>query len=304
MTDTTSSDGGEAMSEVVDAYESDDADLNLSGDNQEHDDDANEGEDQENGDDDPDGEDEVDLDGDKLVVPKAVAAKLKALQEGNLRQADYTRKTQEVAEERKAIVAQRETVQRTAAQQQEFVQDIAQLGALTARLDPYKVVTDWPTYLRTGGPEAQAHYAEYHALQNEHRSFAQSLQSKIQQREAEEQRETAKQIEAGRAEIAKHIKGYDTTALNKLADFGAQYGFSREEILQAEADPRSIRVLHEAAQWRQHLAQQKRTSTLAQAQKTKPVQTLRGAGGRIAARPDTNDFAAFERQALEKLAKT
>lgn len=282
MLDTTNPGDGEAMSEVVDANASENADLNPAADNQETEDAA----DGVDGDDDPDGDDEVDLDGDKLVVPKAIAAKLKALQEGNLRQADYTRKTQETAELRKDYEGRMATVQKTAVQQQEFVQDIAQLGALNARLEPYKAVTDWPNYLRTGGPEAQAHYAEFSALQQEQRNYAQNLQGKIQQREAEEQRETAKQIELGRAEIAKHIKGYDTTALNKLADFGAQYGFSREEILQAEADPRSIRVLHEAAQWRQHLAQQKRTATIAQGQTTTPVQTLnRGSAGRFQTDP-------------------
>lgn len=297
MTDTTNPGDGEAMSEVVDAAASDDADLTLNQDNQDPD---NADDDPEGGEDDPDAEDEVDLDGDKLVVPKAIAAKLKALQEGNLRHADYTRKTQEIADTRKDYEGRLAVVQKTAVQQQEFVQDIAALGALNAKLEPYKAVTDWPAYLRTGGPEAQAHYAEFTALQQEQRSFAQNLTGKIQQREAEEQRETAKQIEAGRAEIAKHITGYSPETLSKLEQFAAPFGFSSDEIRQAEADPRSIRILHLAHLGQQALDQKKRTSTIAAAQKTKPVQTLRGAGGRIAPRPDTDDFAAFERLVDER----
>jgi hypothetical protein len=50
-----------------------------------------------------DEDEEIDLDDDlKLKVSKAAAAKLKELKEGNLRQADYTRKTQEIAELKRA----------------------------------------------------------------------------------------------------------------------------------------------------------------------------------------------------------
>src|SRR6476646_10025915 len=59
----------------------------------------------------PEEEEEVELDDLKLKVPKTAAEKLKALQEGNLRQADYTRKTQELAEQRKAFETERQTVQ-------------------------------------------------------------------------------------------------------------------------------------------------------------------------------------------------
>jgi hypothetical protein len=216
-------------------------------------------------------------------------------------QADYTKKTQLLAEDRKGVDALRQTLATQQARQLEFTQEIAHLGALNARLQPYESVQDWPSYIRQGGAEAQAQYAEYQALVSQRDRFAQGLGQMVQQRNSEDQRETAKAIDEGRAEIAKHIKGYDDATLSKLEAFAEPFGFGSDEIRQAQSDPRSIRILHLAMVGQQALAQQKRTSTLAQGAKTKPVTTLRGSGGRIAAKPDTNDFAAFERMADEKL---
>lgn len=291
MTEETTN-PGEGL-EVVDALASENEDLNPHEDNQDIEDglDGDDGEGE--GDAQPEDEfEDVEFEGKTFNVPKAI-------KEGLLRQADYTRKTQEVAEVKRAVEARQATLQQTEQLQAAFAQDIAQLGALNDRLAPYEKVTDWPTYLRTGGAEAQAHYAEMQALKGERDSFAQGLGQKVQQRTLEEQRETARQIEEGRAELAKHIKGYGPDTLSKLETFAAPFGFSSEDIRQAEADPRSIRILHLAQIGHQALQAQKKTQQLAQGQQTKPVQTLRGAGGRIAPRPDTDDFEAFERMADE-----
>lgn len=222
------------------------------------------------------------------------------VKDGLMLKADHTRKTMALAEEKKAVVTQQETVRRQQERQAEFAGHIAQLGAMNAKLEPFAQVQDWPSYLRQGGAAAQADYAEFQALTNQRDQFARNLGAQVQQRDADLQRETVEQIAAGRVEIAKHIKGYGPETLDKLAAFAAPYGFSPDEIRQAEADPRSIRILHLASLGQQALTAQRRTSTIAQAQRTQPVNTLRGAGGRIAPRPDTDDFAAFERSQDEK----
>ncbi len=223
------------------------------------------------------------------------------VKDGLMLKADHTRKTMEVAEQRKALAARDTQIQQTAQRQSEFAGQIAQLGALNAQLAPFVQVQDWPSYIRQGGAAAQADYAEYQALTNQRDQFARNLGAQVQQRAADEQRETVEQIEAGRKEIAKHIRGFSPETLDKLTAFAAPFGFSPDEIRQAEADPRSIRILHLAHLGQQALAAQKRTSSIAQSQRTQPVNTLRGAGGRIAARPDTDDFAAFEKLADQTL---
>lgn len=278
MDDTTNPGEG---SEVVDALASGNENLDPIADNQDFDDTDLNGLDGIEGDEDGEGGDaeattdaleEVEFEGKTFNVPKEI-------KDGLLRHADYTRKTQEVAEIRKTVEARQSAVQQTEQLQAAFAQDIAHLGALNDRLAPYEKVQDWPTYLRTGGAEAQAHYAEMQALRGERDAFAQGLGQKVQQRQAEEQRETAKLIEAGRAELAKHIKGYGPDTLSKLETFAAPFGFSSDEIRQAEADPRSIRILHLAQIGQQALQAQRKTRQIAQGQQTSPVQTLRGSGG-------------------------
>lgn len=268
--ETTNPVDGEAMPEVVDALASESEGLEPNEANQN---DAElDPEDGEGGEPDPDaGLEDVEWEGQALKLPKGV-------KEALLRQADYTKKTQEVAELRKAAEARHQAAERTAALQAEFAQEIATLGALNAKLEPFNQVRDWPSYIRQGGAAAQADYAEFQALTQQRDQFANGLGSKVQQRQADEQREIAKQVEQGRAEIAKHIKDYSPTKLEELVKFAEPFGFSPEEIRQAESDPRSIRILHLASLGQQLLSQRKRTETLAQGQRTQPATSLKGAG--------------------------
>jgi hypothetical protein len=294
--DSASAEPAETLEpEIVDQAEPDEGDQDIGDDNP---------------DDQPDSEEEED---DGLVDWSDDSGKTyrvpPQVKDGLMMKADYTRKTMELADSRKAIEAREAQAARLSESQAAFTQEIAQLGALQARLQPFEQVADWPTYLRQAamqGPEmgarAQADYAEFQALQRQHDQFAYQLSQRVQQRAADAQREDAKLIETGRAELAKAIKGYSPATLDKLTAFAEPFGYSSEEIRQAEADPRAIRVLHLAMTGHEALQQQKKTSTIAQGQKTKPVQTLnRGSGGRIQARPDTDDFAAFERLSDERL---
>lgn len=228
----------------------------------------------------------------------------KGVKEAMLRHDDYTKKTQAVAEQRKVVETRAQSLQQVEERQVAFAGDIAKLGALNARLEPFAVIPDWANYIRQGGPQAQADYAEYQALTQQRDAFARTLGEKVQQRTEQERQQHAQAIEAGRAELSKHIKGYGPETLSKMETFAAPLGFSPEEIRDAEADPRSLRILHLAMVGQQVLQQQKRTSTIAQGAKTSPVKTLRGTGGRISARPDTDDFAAFERQQDERAKAT
>lgn len=276
MTEEATNPGGDEVSpEVVDALTGENENLNPAEDNQDIEDDA-EG-------DEGEGDlaaalEEVEFEGQTYQVPKEI-------KDGLLRHADYTRKTQEVAELRKSVETAKASVEQAAQRQLAFAQDIAQLGALNDRLAPYQSIQDWPNYIRQGGAAAQADYAEYQALTSKRDSFAQQLGQKVQQHQLLEQQETAKQIEAGRAELAKHIKGYSPEVLSKLEAFAAPFGFSPEEIREAEVDPRSIRILHLAYLGQQSLTAQQRTQQLAQGQQTRPAPTLRG-GAAGAKSPD------------------
>ena len=84
---------------------------------------------------DDDLEDEVD--GVKLRGKKDALEKLKA---ERLMQADYTRKTQEVAEQRRTFDAEREQFQRAAQTHQQYLREIGQLTGIDERLAQFSQV--------------------------------------------------------------------------------------------------------------------------------------------------------------------
>lgn len=265
MTDVITDDSAEA--EPV-AMHADETDLNPATDDQDRVE-TDEVEDQESDDEDDGLVEYESSDGKTYRVPAEV-------KDGLMIKAEFTRKTQEMAEVRKAIAARDEAIQKTAQRQAEFANDIANLGAMNARLAPFARVQDWPSYIRQGGAAAQADYAEYQALTNERDQFAHSLGQKVQQRTFEEQRETVEAIEAGRAELAKHIKDYGPAKLDELVAFAEPLGFSPDEIRQAEADPRSIRILHLASIGQQALARQTTTQKLVKQQAVRPAEKVSG----------------------------
>src|SRR4051812_9326565 len=72
--------------------------------------------------DDPD--EEIEIGERKFALPKSAAEKLKA---ERLMHADYTKKTQEVAEQRKAVEARQADVERHATEAQEYLDEIGEI---------------------------------------------------------------------------------------------------------------------------------------------------------------------------------
>lgn len=224
------------------------------------------------------------------------------VKDGLMIKAEFTRKTQEMAEVRKAVAARDEAIQKTAQRQAEFANDIAQLGALNARLSPFAQVQDWPTYIREGGAEAEAQYDKFKRLENERHQFAHSLGQRVQQRTFDEQRETVEAIETGRAELAKQIKGYSPAKLDELVSFGAQIGFEPDEIRRSESDPRSIYALHLAEIGLRFLNRQVTTQKLVQQQAVRPAEKVSGSApaAKSPERMSTDEWMRFRNAQARK----
>jgi hypothetical protein len=245
----------------------------------------------------PDEDEEVELDeGLKVKVPKSAAAKLKELREGSLRQADYTRKTQELADQRKAVEVERETVQQ--ATQAELTAH-AEVVAIDRQLAEYQKV-DWNAVWENDPLEAPRHWAAYQGLLQSRQHAAQQFGFLRQQRTEQTQQISAKRIQESAAALAdpvKGIKGWSPDYAAKLLETGVrEYGFERREIEEFE-DHRMVRVLDDAAKWRAHLKSQKKAASVAKGQEVTPVQNVKGASGRAPVSASTKDFAAFEKLA-------
>ena len=178
----------------------------------------------------------VEYDGEQFEVPPK-------LKEAFLRQQDYTRKTQEVANERKAIEAERQEVAQMFQVSQEELGARAAAVNLDNQLQQYADI-DWQQLLRDDPIGAQEHRWNYDALLQQRQQVAQYLQNAEYTRTETAQRETAKRIQETRDFAEKNIAGWNDQLDSEITKFAVEdLGFSRDMLLQAY-NPQIYRTLH------------------------------------------------------------
>jgi hypothetical protein len=219
----------------------------------------------------PDEDEEVDLDDLKIKVSKDVAAKLKELKEGNLRQADYTKKTQEAAELRKALEAERNNLRETSDAE---LGAAAQATAIAQQIQAYQKV-DWNAWNDQDPFEAQKAFMQFQQLKDAQQQALGRLQHLRNERLSTAQQEAAKRMEEGRRTLSRDIPGWNDDTKAKLIGFAAEYGFSRDELDDLEADPRVARVLHAAFTGREAIGKQQKAQNHVKAQQAQPAATVK-----------------------------
>lgn len=197
---------------------------------------------------------EVEYEGNKYKVPKAIAPAL-------LRQADYTKKTQEVAELRKAAEADKARVAEEAKAFQEDRQEHIQAYALWQQLEGFKNY-NWNQAYENDFIETQKLWNQYQALQNAHRDVVGKLQSKQMQRKSVAEAEQAKLRDQTRATLAKVIPNWSPKAEQELTDYAIKSGYKAEEVKAAlDSDARPFTFLHKAFLWDQHVEKSRKAAT-------------------------------------------
>ena len=172
---------------------------------------------------------------------------------------DYTKKTQALAEERKSVETRAQTLQ---AQEQAFVrqvqvqsaltQDIAKVTALDLQIGQYQNL-DWQSLSNTDPVEAQKLFFSFTQLKTQREQAVAEAQKKQQDFINLQSQTRAKQVELGQAVLAKEIPGWGPELAKSLVAAGKEYGFKDEE-LSTLTDPRAVKLLHDAAQWRKFQA--------------------------------------------------
>lgn len=202
-------------------------------------------------------------DGKTYKVPAALQSELMA-------HADYTRKTQEVAELRKSVQATLEQVQQVT---QAELQSAAAIHALDAQIADFKTI-DWDTWEQTDPLAAQRAWRQYQQVQTDRTDAITKYQQANQERALVQQRETAKLIEQGQRELAAKIPGWgQEKAIALQTHATSTYGFRPEE-LNGIIDPRMIQVLHDAYQFRQASKTQQAVKKVETQQAIKPAATV------------------------------
>lgn len=223
----------------------------------------------------PPGTEEIELDaGLKLTIPKDQAQKVR---EGWLRQADYTRKTQALSEERRALEVERAAVQQASQEELSAFAQATSMGMQISELDQAAAsFGGWAAWAREDPFAAnEAHMAKSELEQARTHSLGQ-LQNLTGQRISFAQQDIARRVEQARSilEQDKDIGGWDDNkAAEMLAGGVREYGFDRSEIEEL-SDARMVKVLHDGLKWRAHLNARQRAQRHFQAQQAEPAATV------------------------------
>lgn len=208
---------------------------------------------------------ELDLDGEVHTLPVALKGAF-------LRQADYTRKTQDLAEQRRAMDAERATLAQAARAHRSASADQIRLAALDDQLEDFRDV-DWDAFAAQAPNEARVAWAAFQRMAEARGRLAYAVTHHGQRRELEAAREAAEAMaEAGR-QLSREIEGWSPEVAAKLVEYALAFGVTREELAQA-ADPRLWKLLHKAQQ--ADLAG--REDAMARAPEVRPAITVAGGG--------------------------
>lgn len=211
--------------------------------------------------------------GKKYKLPKELKPLL-------MMQQDYTRKTQEVADQRRALEQYQARVQAEIAQQVEtaktFTREIAQLQSIDERLQQY-AQADWGRLEQEDPLGAQRHWREYQMLKDQRENVTRSLQQKEHQARQEAERRSQEAQQAQKVEFAKRaeqtlhavqkaVPGWNEKVAKQVRDYAASQGYSDDELYRATSDPRAFILLYRAMRGEQIESQQNAAAAKAKAQ--------------------------------------
>lgn len=223
-----------------------------------------------------DDSEEIEHEGQKYRVPKALKGAL-------MMNADYTRKTQELADLRRSAEAERTKYQQASGEQ---LQAMAAVHSLDQQIQQFSQL-NWQELSDHDPVQAQKLWMQYTQLKDSRQQIAGQVQQMEQQRAFEAQQATAKRIEEGAAILKRDIPNWSPEVAKQVSDFAAkEFGFQPQELANVN-DPRVVKLIHSAMVGAQLVKkQQENASSGTQAQTVKPVSKV--GGNNAPARRDMN----------------
>ncbi len=206
-------------------------------------------------------------------------------------QGDYTRKTQEVAEQRKEVEAKRELFEKLATLKGEALSAFSagqRLAAEIQQLEQIDLNAVWqsdPDQARRIGDALSIKRAEFQKHVNAVSAHEAAM-------EAEQQRAYAKLEEAGRAEMRRAVKGFDENAEREMVAYAVKNGIDEQDAKRWPLNPKTAQMAWKAMQFDKLQAQTK----AATAAKTPPAPAapVKAAVGKVTAAPRSPDQMSDE----------
>ena len=235
---------------------------------------------------------EIELNGKKYQVPAE-------LKDGYMMQADYTRKTQMTAEDKKAVEAEKASVEALREATDEELNARATLLSINQRLDEYRKLgpNDWNAWEDEDPFAAQRGFREFQTLQQQAGQAVSYLQDADKRRSETAQQETAKRIQETREFAEKEIKGWSPEVDAKIVDFATKDLGISKEILAREINPIVYKTLHLAWIGQQSIQKQTAAKPSPTVQNLKPLAKVSPKGGAPARKSldemNMDEYAAY-----------
>ena len=237
---------------------------------------------------------EVEHDGQVFRLPGA-------LKGGFLRQADYTRKTQEVAAHRRALEAERAAVAAQAGAHQAETADQAQLAALDHQLAELHSV-DWRGFAAQDPGAAQALWTRFQQMAQARDGYAQALAHHADRKRLQAAREAAERMAQTGRVLQQQIEGWSPELAGKLVDYAQGHGVTLDELGAAD-DPRVWKILHRAWCGDEACQRDGAAKAAAQTQAVRPAVMVSGAaagGGGVRDELATKEWMKRRNDAIRK----
>ena len=201
------------------------------------------------------------------------------LKDALLRQADYTRKTQDVARARKALEAEASAHDSKASSVRAHMLGAARVVALNDQLAQYDQL-DWRALQQQDPARAQALWQHRGRIKSLRDRAARAWTEKEKEHTSQSQRATARRMDEVRAHLPRLIADWSPELDVKLAQYGTAQGLSRPEMMQATLqNPAFVKLLHKAHQADEAETKKKTQQTFEAAQAARPVTRVGGGGG-------------------------
>lgn len=226
---------------------------------------------------------EIEWDGIKAKVPAP-------LKDAFLRHADYTRKTMEVAEQRKAFEAEQTAFKQSATQIAANFQGFVQLAGLNAQIQQMAALdtTGW-------SPEqVQAGAAQLQRLQQQATQMNMALTQTAQQRTQSEQAQFEQARQAAAQEAAARIPNFAEKRRAELETFAQELGVPPEAVSEISSSW-EWETLHYADIGKKFIERQRKAATMKAAHAGTPASMLGGAssGGKTPDQMTTEEYIAW-----------
>lgn len=214
----------------------------------------------------------------KYRIPKPLKGEL-------LMHQDYTRKTMELAEQRRALEAAQAAVQQAQKLSTDEIRAFAKLETLNEQVQQYEAV-DWDVLEQNDPTEAARHFRLYQSALNQRTQVQSALREHMAGKQAQAQQEAAKRRQDVEAAVAKEIPNW-ATRRPEIEKFAAQHGFAPEALTET-ADVRDLKILNYAYEGFKFIERQKAAARTAAQSAIKPAQEV---GGTAAAGLDPNSMS-------------